>query len=276
MNHILLVNKPQGISSFDVIFKLRKILKTKRLGHTGTLDPMATGLMVILVDKACKYANFIKNENKQYIAEIVYGFHTDSDDVTGKIIQETSDIYPINYSEIIPYFIGEIEQIPPKVSAIKINGKKLYQYARENKDVEIPKRTVTIYQIEEIGKDRLKIDCSKGTYIRTLVKDIGLKTNNLTCLKSLIRTKIANFSLSDAYSLDEIARGEFKFLDASLLLDGYQKFYLSDPSPVYHGKRLEFDSQEDKILLCDSQGNELAIYQRENGKVYKSLRGLFG
>ena len=193
-NGFIIVNKERGFTSFDVCAKLRGILKTKKIGHTGTLDPDATGVLLVCVGNATKAVDILPDEDKQYRAVIRFGITTDTEDISGNVLS-TSD-RKINEDDIraaITSFVGNIKQIPPMYSAIKVNGKKLYELAREGKEVERKARDITIHNIiiEDISYPNatILVDCSKGTYIRTLCKDIGEKLGVGACMESLVRTR---------------------------------------------------------------------------------------
>lgn len=218
MNGVILINKEKGISSFGVVAKIRKILNIKKVGHTGTLDPEATGLLPILVGNGTKISKYLIEHDKTYIARLKFGIKTDTADSEGEIIKK--DNFKLNkkdenfYIESFNSFVGKMSQFPPKYSAIKVNGKKLYEYARENKDVEIKAREVEIYSIKilYINYDENEIDfevsCSKGTYIRTLCEDIAKKLKTCGYMKELKRTRIDNFKLEDAITLEELEQNK--------------------------------------------------------------------
>lgn len=214
MNGVILINKEKGISSFRVVAKIRKILNIKKVGHTGTLDPEATGLLPILVGNGTKISKYLIEHDKTYIAKLKFGIKTDTADSEGEVIKK--DNFKLDkkdekfYIEIFNSFIGKMSQFPPKYSAIKVNGKKLYEYARENKDVEIKAREVEIYSIKiiSINYDENEIDfkvsCSKGTYIRTLCEDIAEKLETCGYMKELKRTRVNNFKIENSISLEEL------------------------------------------------------------------------
>lgn len=211
---ILCMNKPQEFTSFDVIGKLRGILKMKRLGHAGTLDPMATGVLPIFVGKATKCCDILPNDDKSYIAGFQLGYSTDTQDSTGKILKEYphKDIFTKDIQEVIRQFIGEIEQVPPMYSAVSINGKRLYELARKNIIVERPSRKISIYGIKLLCYDEktqtgeLEISCGKGTYVRTIINDIGEALNIGGNMTSLVRTYAGGFSLDECYSFEDVEK----------------------------------------------------------------------
>lgn len=209
MNGIILVDKPCGWTSHDVVGKLRGILRERRIGHSGTLDPMATGLLVVFAGRATRAVEFAEADSKEYIAGLRLGVSTDTQDTTGNVLN-TCEALP-SKDELIAAangFLGEISQIPPMYSAIKINGKKLYELARRGEIVERSPRKVTISKLELVGEDKcdyiLDIHCSKGTYIRTLCSDIGDKLGCGGCMSSLRRVKAGVFSVTQAYTMEQI------------------------------------------------------------------------
>ena len=214
MDRVFFINKPIGYTSQDLVSKTKKILNIKKVGHTGTLDPCATGLMMVLTGKATKIAKYFEGHNKTYIATLQLGKSTETGDSEGKIVEEKSIDEALltndNIRRVLKTFEGEIEQTPPKYSAIKVDGKKLYEYARKNIDVEIPKRTIRVFYIELLSVDIankqiiFEIKCSKGTYIRSVCEDIAKKLNTVGYMKALIRTKIDSFSVDNAVFLEEL------------------------------------------------------------------------
>ncbi len=207
---VILINKPAGITSHDCVYKVRKLFMTKKVGHTGTLDPMATGVLPVLVGRAAKAADLLISDNKRYRAGLKLGLTTDTEDTTGTVLT-TSDKIP-SYDEVISVcreFVGEINQIPPMYSALKVNGQKLVDLARRGITVERQARKISVYEIE-VSKGQTNTDyiidvhCSKGTYIRTLCADIGAKLGCGGAMSSLTRIESGNFRLSDAVSFEEL------------------------------------------------------------------------
>ena len=209
MNGIILIDKPQDWTSHDVVGKLRGILHERRIGHSGTLDPLATGLLVVFVGRATRAVEFAEADSKEYIAGLRLGVSTDTQDITGNILNECADI-PDSEAlfEVLNRFMGEIQQIPPMYSAIKVGGKKLYELARKGETVERKPRNVTISKLEITGRESndyiLDVVCSKGTYIRTLCNDIGDALGCGACMSSLRRVKAGVFSVENAHTIDEI------------------------------------------------------------------------
>lgn len=218
MNDIILINKPRGITSFGVIHELRKILGIKKIGHAGTLDPLADGLLIVGIAQGTKkLASFVKLP-KTYEAEILFGLKTETGDLEGKIIEKkaTNKIDYRKLDSVLRELTGEIEMTVPIYSAIKINGKCLYRYARKGIKVELPKRMSTIFSLARLEdyfdsefncyNVKVKMECSSGTYVRSLVEEIGRKMNIPTTCQSIKRTKIGDFDLKDAVTLENIKK----------------------------------------------------------------------
>ena len=209
-NGIIIMDKPQGWTSMDVCAKLRGIFHEKRVGHAGTLDPMATGVLPVFIGRATRAVEFAAGSDKEYIAGLKLGVVTNTQDTTGEVLEERDvDVTENRLRTVLARFIGDIEQIPPMYSAIKINGKKLYELARKGREVERPARSVTIKALEILeqqGEDlyMIKVRCSKGTYIRTLCHDIGQALGCGGCMSSLRRTMAAGFTLEDAVTLEQV------------------------------------------------------------------------
>lgn len=209
---VIIINKPKGYTSHDVVNVVRKKLNTKKIGHTGTLDPNATGVLPILIGNATKVSKYLVEHDKEYIATLKLGIKTDTLDSEGKVIQEDNNIKIYSEEEIkqiLRNFLGKQKQIPPMYSSIKVNGKKLYEYAREGKKIEVKPRQIEIYNISLISynkKDEIsfKVSCSKGTYIRTLCEDIAKKLEAIGYMKELERISVDNFKIEDSISLEEI------------------------------------------------------------------------
>ncbi|MEP6944532.1 MAG: tRNA pseudouridine(55) synthase TruB [Acidobacteriota bacterium] len=218
MNGLLIIDKPAGITSHDVVARVRRILRTKRVGHTGTLDPFATGVMVILVGQATRLAQFLDKDAKEYVAAVKLGFETDTGDRTGSPrsqVQRPKSVSVEDIQSVLPEFRGEIQQTPPMYSAKKIDGKKLYELARKGETVERKAVNVTIHELEVIdgvadglGNGtwdlRLKVACSAGTYIRTLAEDIARSAGAAAHLTELRRTRAGRFSIGQAVTLEQL------------------------------------------------------------------------
>lgn len=207
---ILVVDKPGGLTSHDVVLKIRKYVPQKKVGFIGTLDPLATGVLPICIGKATKLSSFLSSQDKEYLARILLGVSTDTDDISGRRVEEKEvSVSPREAKKVVESFTGDIEQIPPLYSAIKRRGKKLYQYAREGERISLPPRKIRIHSLELVdildGRELvIKVRCSKGTYIRSLARDIGEELGCGATLKELRRLASGNFDLSIAHSLPDI------------------------------------------------------------------------
>lgn len=218
MNRIFILNKPLEFTSQDAVSKLKKILNQKKAGHTGTLDPMATGVLPILVGETTKLSKYLVEHKKTYIAVLKLGTCTETGDSEGKIIEEKKvnieNLTKDKVEFVLNEFLGKQIQTPPIYSAIKINGKKLYEYARNGIEVEIPKREIEIYNIKLIKLDKnekeieIEVECSKGTYIRTLCEDIAKKLDTIGYMKNLTRTKVNNFKIENAITFEELEKNK--------------------------------------------------------------------
>lgn len=215
INGIINIYKEKGFTSHDVVAKLRGITRQKKIGHTGTLDPDATGVLPVCLGNATKLCDLLTDKDKEYETVLLLGKVTDTQDITGEVLKESAvRVTEEQVKDVVNSFIGPIEQIPPMYSALKVNGKKLYELAREGKVIERKPRPITIYDItileikltDECHEIRLKINCSKGTYIRTLCHDIGEALGCGGCMKSLVRTKVSKFLLEDAITLEEVQK----------------------------------------------------------------------
>lgn len=211
MDGLLIVNKPKEYTSHDVVNVIRKQLNIKKVGHTGTLDPNATGVLPILIGKATKISKYLIEHNKTYIATVKLGEKTDTGDSEGQVIETKKipeSLKKEDINKVLQSFLGKQKQLPPMYSAIKINGKKLYEYAREGKKVEVKPRDIEIYKIELLeyknSKIKFKVECSKGTYIRTLCENIAEKLETVGYMEELQRTKVNNFNIENSILLDNI------------------------------------------------------------------------
>ncbi len=274
MNGIIVVNKEENYTSRDIVNIVSKVLKTKKVGHTGTLDPMATGVLVICVGKATKLVEILMDHDKEYIAEVCLGVNTDTLDITGNILNEEDiNISKEDIVNVLDSYIKTYDQEVPVYSAVKVKGKKLYEYARNNKEVKLPKKEVTIYDIKLIGdvvyKDnktyfKIKTRVSKGTYIRSLIRDIGKSLNTYGCMTSLIRTRVGDFSISDAISLDDIKNNNIKMMDTKLALTNYKQVTTDTKleNKIKNGSIIPNIYNEEEVLFLDQNGNLLALYKK--------------
>ena len=213
MDGIIIIDKPAGWTSQDVTAKLRGVFQTRRIGHGGTLDPMATGVLPVFVGRATRGVEFFEHADKTYEAVLHLGITTDTEDITGEILEEKAVcVTEADILAVLPQFRGEIQQIPPMYSAIKINGQKLCNLARKGKEVERPARTITIHALDFLGlegsKVTLRVHCSKGTYIRTLCKDIGAALGCGGCMESLRRVSAGSYTIAEAIPLAEVVASE--------------------------------------------------------------------
>ena len=217
LNGVIIVNKHKGVTSHDIVFKIRKLFCTKKVGHTGTLDPMAEGVLPILIGRAAKAAEYLTAEDKEYLAEIQLGITTDTEDTSGNILTKCDTLPTKNeFFESCTKFLGDIKQIPPMYSALKVNGKKLCDLAREGIKIEREARDIRIFSIiprevdEKSGRYTLLVRCSKGTYIRTLCADIGAYLGCGAAMSGLLRTKSGNFSIDSSYTIDELDKMSYE------------------------------------------------------------------
>lgn len=223
MKGILIFNKPKGITSHDVVYILRRKTGIKKIGHTGTLDPLAEGVLPMCIGKATKVAEYISADTKEYIARLEFGYETDTYDITGTTTKTTDYIPTIEeVRSILKEFTGEILQEPPMYSALKHNGKKLYELAREGITVERKKRKITISNLEilNIISDKeieIKVNCSSGTYIRSLVRDMGIALNSLCTMTALKRTQVGNYKIEDSITKEELALMSLEELEEKII-----------------------------------------------------------
>lgn len=272
MDGIIVINKPAGMTSHDVINKLRKKYHQKKFGHTGTLDPEATGVLIVLCGKACKILQFLQDTDKKYIGSIQLGYSTTTDDVQGEIVERKDVNMDFDFQEVLNTFKGRQHQKVPFTSAKKINGKKLMEYQRENKDVEPVYSDVEIYDIQALDEEELsfEVSCSSGTYVRSICRDFGLKTNNRACMKSLQRTAVGRFTIDQAQDLED----ELVVYPTKLLLDHFPWVEYKNILDVYQGKAIRVDCEADFICILD-EGEPVAIYEKLKEGLYKSKRGLW-
>lgn len=216
MNGIIIVNKPQGFTSQDVVSKIKKILNEKKAGHTGTLDPLATGVLPVLLGNSTKLSKYLIEHDKTYVAKIHLGQKTETGDNEGKVIEEKGvpELSVSKVEDILKGFLGKQKQLPPMYSAIKVNGKKLYEYARNGETADIPERDIEVYSISLISFVNNEIEfeakVSKGTYIRTLCEDIAKDLGTVGFMVKLQRTVVDRFKIEDSYTFEQIEKGEYK------------------------------------------------------------------
>lgn len=270
MNGVLLINKEKGITSSDVVVKLKHILNTKKVGHTGTLDPLAEGLMLVTVGKATKISNLLVEKYKEYIATFELGYQTDTYDTEGKVINKSDKV--VEKDEIIKvinsYKKTYLQEVPI-YSSVKVNGKKLYEYARNNIEVELPKREVEIKDIEILSivenKVVIKTFVSKGTYIRSLINDIGLSLKTYATMTDLIRTKVDKYNLEDAYTLEDVEENNYKLLSIEEVLD-YPKIELDDElyKKISNGVKISNTYNINDRVIFTYKKHLIGIYEKKD------------
>ena len=282
-NHIILVDKKEGISSYFVIKMIKKLYHTNKVGHCGTLDPFASGLLIIGVNQATKILSFVEDDIKEYVATVSLGFKTDTKDITGKIL-EKKDIVKFDenkFNEVVKQFIGEINQTPPLYSAIHVNGKKLYEYARNNEKVTINSRKVFVDEIKLLSLDensfKIYVKCHKGTYIRCLGEDIAASLDNLGTVTTLRRVSIGKINVGMATLTSSLEKGIYNKYNVDEILD-FKTIDLTNNDKklknVYNGQDIFLDNHDKYVLIKD--GNEIvAIYDRIDGNRYHCYRGLY-
>lgn len=287
MNGIILIDKPQGWTSHDVVGKLRGILHERRIGHSGTLDPLATGLLVVFVGRATRAVEFAEADRKEYIAGLRLGMSTDTQDITGKVISKAADIPDEpEVRKAIERFKGELEQIPPMYSAVKIGGKKLYELARKGESIERKPRHITVFGLEITGRSdndyTLDVVCSKGTYIRTLCHDIGAALGCGGCMSSLRRTKSGVFSIENAYTIDEVrdaaGRGEIDklLLPTDTLFAGHPELRVGSDSEkkLKNGCIINTSACDGRFRVYSEDGEFLLLGDVKDGKL-KTVKNFF-
>lgn len=276
MNGILLVNKPKNYTSHDIIAILRGMLKTRKLGHTGTLDPDATGVLVVGVNKGTKIMKYLNNDEKTYIARVCIGISTDTLDKTGNIVKELPVSELQNVDEVIKSFKGTYTQTPPMYSAIKYNGKRLYEYAREGIVIDdIPSRDIEVYNIERLSDIEYENGCayfdyvvhaSKGLYVRTLSYDIGKKLGYPAHNFELHRTKAGKFGIEDSFTLEEIEKGDYTLISMSDSLNHMPALLINDAIAhhVKNGMAISIKQFAKPTItrIIDNDNNLLAIYDK--------------
>lgn len=275
MNGVIVVNKPKGITSRDVVNKLVKVFGTKSIGHIGTLDPMATGVLVCLIGKYTKLNSIMVNHDKEYVATFKLNVLSDTLDSEGKVLKTDNKIISLeDMNGAIEHFNGlTYMQEVPIYSAVKVNGKKLYDYARSNEDVILPKKEVTIYKLELVSfEDEVKIKCkvSKGTYIRALIRDICAYLGTYGIMTDLVRTKLGDYDKSDAYSLDDIINGKYKLYSLEDIFNLDVRYINNDNHKQIYNGNIVKDKNSNYILYKDGH-KAVAFYTRINEEELKPL-----
>ena len=286
-NGIIIIDKPADWTSMDVCAKLRGILKTKKVGHAGTLDPMATGVLPVFVGQATRGVSFAESGEKEYVATLRLGLVTDTQDTSGRTLAE----HPVtvtmdDLAAVLPRFTGAIEQIPPMYSAIKINGQKLYDLARQGREVERKPRPVTIHQLELLEQlsdtdFALRVRCSKGTYVRTLCHDIGQALGCGGCMASLRRTMAAGYTLAESHTIDEVqSQGEALLRPVDTLFRQYPEYRIAHPRVEQlcrNGNAFTVKTPLENGIyrVYGMEGDFLCLSRLENGQM-TSIKNFFG
>lgn len=276
MDGVILVDKEKGFTSHDVVSIVKKKLNTKKVGHAGTLDPMATGVLPILVGKGTKISKYLIEHDKTYVATIKLGIKTSTGDLEGNVIKTADYVIDENtIREVLESVVGIQKQIPPIYSAIKVNGKKLYEYARKGEQVEIPEREIEIYSIklENIIGDEItfEVKCSKGTYIRTLCEDVAEKLGTVGTMSALKRTQVNTFTISNSIKIDEISKENiipiediFKDKEKIILKDEQFKLFLN-------GVPLENTIKGDIALIYKCNNEFIGIGENRKGMLIRDI-----
>ncbi len=294
---VINIHKEKGYTSHDVVAKLRGILGQKKIGHTGTLDPDATGVLPVCLGKATKLCDMLTDKSKTYETVLLLGKTTDTQDISGELLleKETAGLTPEMVEACIRGFVGDYEQVPPMYSALKVNGKKLYELARQGIEVERKARLVVIHEIRILEMDlprvRMEVSCSKGTYIRTLCHDIGEKLGCGGCMEELIRTRVSRFSLEDSITLDEVAackdQGTLhdKIVAIDEMFSAFPKATIESAyaSLAYNGNAIYPKHVKEAIELCegcqirlyDEAGQFIGIYCYDANKRQFRLEKMF-
>ncbi|MBQ8292714.1 MAG: tRNA pseudouridine(55) synthase TruB [Bacilli bacterium] len=292
MDGIINVYKTKGMTSHDVVNKVRRIFNTKQVGHTGTLDPNAEGVLVVCVNSATKLVQFLEADVKKYKAELIIGISTDTYDITGNIVEEVKDfkVDKKRLYEVIDSFKGPQLQMPPIYSAIKVNGKKLYDYALKNQEVKIEPRSIEIFDIKIVSdlikdadyyKLEFEVTVSKGTYIRSICHDIGVNLGIPCTMGNLLRLQSGAFKIEDASTLEEIENGNYQITDMVSAISSYEKIDLTNNEEVLYkvnnGMKISLKSFDKKYSnFVAVKGNQLlAVYEyfeEEKYKYYRAVR----
>lgn len=268
-NGILVINKDKGYTSRDVVNVISKLFGTKKVGHNGTLDPLATGVLVVCLNRYTKLNELLASNEKEYIAEVTLGIKTDTLDIEGTVLEEKeTHINKEDLAKTLKKYETTYEQEVPIYSAVKVNGKKLYEYARSGEEVILPRKEVTIKKIELLdfqdNKFTFKCLVSKGTYIRSLIRDILDDLGVIGTMSNLTRTKQGVFDIENSYSLDDVRKGNYKLLLAKDVLDIDKVVVSADlKNKILNGNKVK-GNYRDRVLFLDDKGKELAIYKKDN------------
>ena len=287
-NGIISIDKPQGWTSQDVTARLRRVFNTRRIGHGGTLDPMATGVLPVFVGRATRGVEFFEHAEKAYEAVLRLGLTTDTEDITGTVLtQNETTVTQEQLLAVLPQFRGEIMQIPPMYSALKVNGKKLYDLARAGKEVERQPRPITIHRLELLeftgNEARILVECSKGTYIRTLCKDIGQALGCGGCMAALRRTRAGEYDIADSVPLERLLEESQQGMDVQRYLRGVDSMFASYPAVTLspnqekrcrNGNSFTLNIAPGKYRVYGQDGEFLALSQVDNG-VMSTIKSFF-
>lgn len=295
MNGVLLLNKPRGMTSHDCVMKVRRLLGTKKVGHTGTLDPDVDGVLPICVGSATKLVQFLTAKTKEYIGEVTVGYSTTTEDASGEIVQQrfvTNSFSVEDIEQVLRSMVGTSVQVPPMYSAVKVDGKKLYEYARAGLEVKRPQREITIFELELLGevyqidgllKFKFRIRGSKGIFIRTVAVNIGEKLGYPAHMSNLTRIASGHFKLENCITLSDIEMGAFKLLTISEALVDFPTVVVDNwvEKLVRNGVKLREEQivpqmKGEKFLIKARDGAPLSIHEWDEGRQgYISLRGLW-
>ena len=274
-----MVNKPTGITSHTLVQKVRRRLGISRIGHTGTLDPLASGLMILTIGKATKILPFMSHFFKEYEATMKLGLRSDTLDITGDILERRDDAAPQRETveRVLESFLGESSQLPPMYSAKKVNGMRLYDLARQNVEIDRKPQAITIKEIEllDIHYDeiRFRVVCSTGTYVRVLIEDIAERMGTIAVMTSLQRTAIDDFRLADAYDADEIDEN-VRIIPVYDVLKDYFYYEMADISDVMNGKKIVLPQGLPDTLMITHENEVIACYEKQD-EYYRCKRGLW-
>ena len=284
MNGIVIVDKPQDWTSQDVTARLRRVFQTRRIGHGGTLDPMATGVLPVFVGRATRGVEFFEHAEKVYETTLLLGKTTDTEDITGTVLTEQEvSISESDFLQILPQFRGEIQQVPPMYSALKVNGQKLCDLARKGKEVERQSRTITIFELTCLAFDgkeaRLRVRCSKGTYIRTLCKDIGQALGCGGCMKQLRRVSAGEYALAQSVPLQTLLEAEHPeqyLLPVDSMFAGYPAITLTPKQEqrCRNGNAFSLNAAEGTYRVYGQTGEFLALSQVKDG-IMSTIKSFF-
>jgi tRNA pseudouridine55 synthase len=273
MDGILVINKPQGMTSHDVIGKLRRRYNQKKFGHTGTLDPMASGVLVVMAGKATKILQFLDNTDKAYVAQIELGYDTSTDDVFGEKTSEKEICLDFDFQKELDQFKGKLHQQIPMTSAKKVNGKKLMDYQRQGIEIEPQYKDVEVYDIQALDEEALRffVSCSSGTFVRAICRDLAHNTGNAGCMKSLVRTQVGNFNLEQAQEIDA---PEHTLYSIEQALAHFPKADYEKIEDIYNGKTVHLNTDAPMAAIWDND-KVIAIYERKENGMYGCKRGLW-